>query len=406
MKLKLISIGFFIFFQTSSWGAKFQPCQTKEPFPPLPSIELKLIAGGLRSPVGLTHSRDATGRLFIIEQGGTIRIWQEGKVLAEPFLDIRKQVDSGGEKGLLGLAFHPNFSKTQKFYINYTATQKGLHTFISEFKTGSKKNQADPKSEKILLIIPQPYGNHNGGNIAFGPDGYLYIGMGDGGSANDPQNNAQKLSNLLGKMLRIDVNQKGQGKPYSIPPDNPFINQKAAEPEIWAYGLRNPWRFSFDQANGLLYTGDVGQNTREEIDVVHKGKNYGWRIMEGTICTPRVNRNCQKKGLELPIWDYPRSQGTAVIGGYVYRGHSISDLCGAYLYADFGNGKIFGLKPNEEKRAAAKTLLETGRLISSFGLDEKGEIFITDLKGEILKLVSASPPSPSSTKKKSWFPFF
>ncbi|HEX9759247.1 MAG TPA: PQQ-dependent sugar dehydrogenase [Nitrospiria bacterium] len=392
MKNIFFAITCFYFLQTPSWGANFQPCQTNESAPALPPIELKAIAKSLRSPVGLTHSRDHSGRLFIIEQGGTIRVLEEGKVLPEPFLDIRKQVDSGGEKGLLGLAFHPQFSKNKKFYINYTRTRKGLHTVISEFKTGRNKNQADPKSQRILMTIPQPYGNHNGGNIAFGPDGYLYIGMGDGGSANDPQNNGQKLSTLLGKMLRIDVDQKGKEKPYSIPPDNPFLNRKDAEPEIWAPGLRNPWRFSFDFSTGLLYAGDVGQSAREEINIVQSGKNYGWRTMEGTICTPRVKRNCKKQGLVLPIWDYPRSQGTTVIGGFVYRGHSIPNLCGTYLYADFGNGKIFGFRPNNKKPKEVKTLLETGRLISSFGEDEKGELYITDLKGDILQLIPAITP--------------
>jgi len=392
MKNIFFAITCFYFLQTPSWGANFQPCQTNESAPALPPIELKAIAKSLRSPVGLTHSRDHSGRLFIIEQGGTIRVLEEGKVLPEPFLDIRKQVDSGGEKGLLGLAFHPQFSKNKKFYINYTRTRKGLHTVISEFKTGRNKNQADPKSQRILMTIPQPYGNHNGGNIAFGPDGYLYIGMGDGGSANDPQNNGQKLSTLLGKMLRIDVDQKGKEKPYSIPPDNPFLNRKDAEPEIWALGLRNPWRFSFDFSTGLLYAGDVGQSAREEINIVQSGKNYGWRTMEGTICTPRVKRNCKKQGLVLPIWDYPRSQGTTVIGGFVYRGHSIPNLCGTYLYADFGNGKIFGFRPNNKKPKEVKTLLETGRLISSFGEDEKGELYITDLKGDILQLIPAITP--------------
>ncbi|MCI0528441.1 MAG: PQQ-dependent sugar dehydrogenase, partial [Nitrospira sp.] len=189
---------------------------------------------------------------------------------------------------------------------------------------------------RVLLTISQPYSNHNGGNIVFGPDGYLYIGMGDGGSANDPQNNGQNLSTLLGKMLRIKVDKSETGKAYSIPKDNPFVGTKGAAPEIWAYGLRNPWRFSFDPLTQLLYAGDVGQNDREEIDIIIKGKNYGWNIMEGTICTPGVNPNCKKQGLELPILDYPRSEGISVIGGYVYRGNLIPSLCGVYIYADYG----------------------------------------------------------------------
>jgi glucose/arabinose dehydrogenase len=239
------------------------------------------------------------------------------------------------------------------------------------------------------LTISQPYSNHNGGNLAFGKDGYLYIGMGDGGSANDPHGNGQNLVTLLGKMLRIDVDHTTEGKTYTIPPDNPFVGRKNAAPEIWAYGLRNPWRFSFDHATGLLYAGDVGQNAKEEIDVIRKGGNYGWNIMEGTICTPGVNRRCDRRGLELPIQDYPRSEGTVVIGGYVYRGHSLPNLCGTYLYGDFGNGRIFGLRYDGKSVTDAQRLLETGRPISSFGEDEQRELYLIDHGGEIFKIVAA-----------------
>jgi len=346
----------------------------------------------LRSPVGLTHAGDGTGRLFIIEQQGTIRIWKEGRIIPKPFLEIKKRVESGGEKGLLGLAFHPAFYKNKRFFVNYTSSSKGLHTVISEFKVGKNKNQADPESEKILLSIKQPYGNHNGGNIAFGKDGFLYIGTGDGGSGNDPFNNAQDLSSLLGKMLRIEVDQKGDGLPYAIPKDNPFIKRTKAAPEIWAFGLRNPWRFSFDPVTGFLYAGDVGQNAREEIDIIEKGQNYGWRIMEGKICTPGINRKCKKKNLQLPILDYPRSQGTTVIGGYVYRGQSIPGLCGTYLYADFGSGNIFGFRHKDKKVTLSKLIVRTNRSFSSFGEDENHELFMTDYSGDILKLVQEQHP--------------
>jgi glucose/arabinose dehydrogenase len=263
---------------------------------------------------------------------------------------------------------------------------------ISEFRVGPRPDEADKKSERILLTIPQPYSNHNGGNIVFGPDGYLYIGMGDGGSGNDPHGNGQNLSTLLGKMLRIHVDKSDPGKAYGIPPDNPFVSTKGTAPEIWAYGLRNPWRFAFDPMTQRLYAGDVGQNAREEIDVILKGKNYGWNIMEGTICTPGVNPNCNRQGLELPILDYPRSEGTAVIGGYVYRGSQIPALCGVYLFADYGNGRIFGLRYDGRSVTDHRVLLETGRSITSLGEDERRELYVVDGTGEVLKIADATQP--------------
>jgi len=392
LKYLFISLPIFLFFGSLAFGAPSKTCQIEEPSPSIPPIKLELIASDLRSPVGLTHAGDGTRRLFIIEQDGTIRIWKDGRIVPKPFLEIKKRVESGGEKGLLGLTFHPDFYKNKRFFVNYTSSSKGLHTVISEFKVGKNKNQADPESEKILLTIKQPYGNHNGGNIAFGKDGFLYIGTGDGGSGNDPFNNGQDLSSLLGKMLRIDVDQKGNGLPYAIPKDNPFIKRTKAALEIWAFGLRNPWRFSFDPVTGLLYAGDVGQNTREEIDIIEKGQNYGWRIMEGKICTPGINRKCKKKNLQLPILDYSRSQGTTVIGGYVYRGHSIPGLCGTYLYADFGSGNIFGFRHKGKKVTLSKLIVRTNRSFSSFGEDENHELFMTDYSGDILKLVQEQLP--------------
>src|SRR5581483_1200159 len=271
-----------------------------------PSLKLQPIAKGLTSPVGLSHAGDQSNRLFIVEQGGIIRILKNGALSEKIFLDIHDRVVSGGEKGLLGLAFHPKFSENRRFFLNYTAPvgPTGLQTVISEFKAGADPDAADPASERVLLTLPQPFPNHNGGQLAFGHDGFLYIGLGDGGSGNDPQGNGQNLAVLLGKMLRINVDAAGEGKAYAIPPDNPFAGRKGAAPEIWAYGLRNPWRFSFDGATGFLFAGDVGQNAREEIDLIQKGKNYGWNIMEGTICTPGVNPSCNKTGLQLPLVDY------------------------------------------------------------------------------------------------------
>jgi glucose/arabinose dehydrogenase len=388
----LLTLGIWFFTVQNSFSASPTPCQLKGPPAPFPKIQLESVAKGLRAPLGLFHAGEETRRLFIAEQGGTILIWEKGRISDRPFLDIRDRVTSGGEKGLLGLAFHPRYLENRRLFINYTSATNGLHTVISEFKVGNNPDQADHKSERILLSIPQPYANHNGGNIVFGPDGKLYIGMGDGGSGNDPHGNGQNLATLLGKMLRIDVDKSEGGKPYSIPPDNPFIGKKGAAPEIWAYGLRNPWRFSFDPVTGLLYAGDVGQNTREEIDVILRGKNYGWNIMEGTICTPGVNTKCDKSGLEMPILDYPRSEGTVVIGGHVYRGSIIPDLCGTYTYADYGNGRIYGLRYNGKAVTHHQTLLETHRSITSLGEDEERELYVLDGRGEILKIVPMGHP--------------
>ncbi len=374
------------------FGTPPVPCEIKGPSPPIPSIGLKSVVKGLRDPVGLFHAQDKSGRLFIVEQGGTIRILKKGKLLKKPFLNIRHRLISGGEMGLLGLAFHPDFSQNGRFFVNYTSRSGGLHTVISEFKMSGRLDEADPDSERILLTVDQPYSNHNGGAIAFGPDGALYIGMGDGGAANDPHGNGQNLDTLLGKMLRIDVDKRKAGKPYGIPQDNPFVTRKGAVPEIWAYGLRNPWRFSFDSLTGRLYAGDVGQNAREEIDIIRKGKNYGWNIMEGRICTPGIHLKCNQRGLEPPIVDYPRSEGTVVIGGYVYRGRSIPSLCGVYLFADFGNGRLFGLRYHEGRVTESRRLLSTRRSISSLGEDEHKELYLLDYNGEILKVIPATHP--------------
>lgn len=372
--------------------AATSPCQVKGAPHPLPPIRLETIAAGFEKPLGLTHAGDESGRLFLVQQGGTILIWKNGRVLETPYLDIRDRVTWGGEKGLLGLAFHPKFSKNRRFFVNYTSPSGGLHSVISEFTVGNRPDEVDPKTERILLTIPQPYPNHKGGDLVFGPDGFLYIGMGDGGSANDPHGNGQNLSTLLGKMLRIDVDKKDKGKAYGIPSDNPFVERKNAAPEIWAYGLRNPWRYSFDPVTGLLYVADVGQDDREEIDILQKGKNYGWNIMEGTICTPGVNPNCNKKGLELPMLDYSHAEGDAIIGGFVYRGRTILDLCGAYVYGDYGNGRIWALRYDGKTVTEHRLLLETHRRISSFGEDEQRELYVVDLDGEVLKIVPLGHP--------------
>ena len=370
------------FFAEQSNTALIKPCETKT-IPSLPNLKLELIAKGLKNPVHTTNAGDGSKRLFIVEQAGVVRILKDGKLLSTPFLNIKERVSSGGEKGLLSIAFHPKFQENGRFFINYTSPAGGLNTVISEFQVSNNPDVADTKSERIILTIEQPFTNHNGGQIAFGPDGYLYIGMGDGGSANDPHGHGQNLSTLLGAMLRIDVDKKDG---YGIPSDNPFKAQPNARPEIWAYGLRNPWRFSFDPLTGILYAGDVGQDNREEIDIIERGRNYGWNIMEGFICTPGVNSKCDKTGLTLPIVDYGRDDGVSVIGGVVYRGHEIPGLCGSYLYGDWGSGKLWALRRDGHEVAENKMLLDTKLSISSFGIDEAYEVYVVDHNGGVYKV--------------------
>lgn len=363
------------------------PCSTPDPFPPMPTIRLVTAFSALKAPVGLYHAGDGSGRVFIVEQRGTIQVRKPGQGGPKTFLDISDRVTSGGELGLLGLAFHPDFAENGRFLVNYTARTGGLHTVISEFRVNENPDQADGRIERILLSIPQPYANHNGGEIGFGPDGLLYIATGDGGSGNDPHGNGQSLLTLLGKILRIDVDRAEGDKAYGVPPDNPFVKRRNAAPEIWAYGLRNPWRFAFDPATGSLFAGDVGQGAREEINVIQKGGNYGWNVMEGSICTPGVNRRCSPRGFVAPIIDYPRSDGTTVVGGRVYRGQAIPSLCGVYLYGDFGSGVIWGLRYEGGAVIEQQKLLDTGRPVAAFGEDQQRELYVVDYAGEALKIV-------------------
>lgn len=384
---RLFMLGFSLLILQTACDLPF-PASETQAVPASSRIRLDRIVGGLANPTGLFHAGDGSGRLFVVEQRGMIRVLKNGVLEKRPYLDIRRRVTAGGEKGLLGLAFHPEFRENQRFFVNYTASKGGLQTVISEFSVGNPPDRANPASERILMMIPQPFSNHNGGQIAFGPDGYLYIGTGDGGAGNDPQGNGQDLRTRLGKMLRIGVDPGEGGKAYTIPADNPFAQSKNAAPEIWAYGLRNPWRFSFDSVTGGLFAGDVGQNAREEINLIRKGGNYGWNVMEGKLCTPGVNPRCDQRGLERPILDYPRRDGTVVIGGTVYRGRALPALIGAYLYGDFGSGRIWMLRHDGRRVTDHRLLLETGRRISAFGEDEQHELYVVDYGGEILKIVS------------------
>ncbi|MEK7350849.1 MAG: PQQ-dependent sugar dehydrogenase [Nitrospirota bacterium] len=342
-------------------------------------------APSLKSPVFLTHARDQSGRLFIVEQPGTIRILERGKLLEIPFLDIKERVLFGGEQGLLGLAFHPEYRLNGRFFVNYTRKDDGA-TVIAEYHRSEQVDRAG-REERILALIPQPYPNHNGGMIAFGPDGYLYIGMGDGGSGGDPQNRAQNKDELLGKLLRIDVSNLA---PYGIPTDNPFIRSKE-RPEVFAIGLRNPWRFSFDRETGDLWLADVGQNKWEEVNVVRKGGNYGWRVMEGLHCF-NLPEPCGKENFTSPLLEYDHQGGRcSITGGYVYRGSAIPALIGTYLYGDFCSGEIFSVRTAQGGQIKGEPwVLKTNAAISSFGEDENGEIYLLDHKGAVYQLAPGS----------------
>lgn len=326
------------------------------------------------------------GRLFIVERDGIIRVVNNdpAATTAPVFLDIRSRVSAGGETGLLGLAFHPNYAQNGFFYVNYTHDQDGtLVTRIARFRVSGNPNAADPNSELILLTVTQPFGNHNAGDLAFGPDGYLYVPLGDGGSGGDPDNRAQNLNDLLGKILRLDVDRSSSGNNYAIPADNPFVGQDGRD-EIWAYGVRNPWRISFDRQTGDLYTADVGQNAWEEVSLQPAdspgGENYGWRLKEGTHCF-NPGSNCDPGGLTEPIHEYAHANGRcSITGGFVYRGQQFPTLQGWYLFADFCSGELFGLAPGTHSpvRFAA-----TGGRITTFGEDDSGELLFATLSGTI-----------------------
>jgi len=335
------------------------------------ALTLTPVAKGLKEPTAIAHAGDGSRRLFILEQDGTIRIVRKGTVIATPFLDIRSLVRSGGERGLLGIAFPPDFASGKTFYVNYTDRNGIGNTSIDSFRVGSDPDRAAPATRKKLLGIVQPFANHNGGQLAFGPDGFLYIGTGDGGSGGDPHGNGQSKDTLLGKILRIDV--RSGTTPYAVPKANPFGN------EIWAYGLRNPWRFSFDRETGDLYIADVGQNEVEEIDFqpagAGAGANYGWSVMEGSRCFKK--RGCKSDGLTLPVAEYLQGKGDcSVTGGYVYRG-SIEKLRGIYFFGDFCSGRIWGLRKSGASWST-QLLTDTTYSISTFGEDENGELYLAD----------------------------
>lgn len=383
---RIYQTSFFLFILLScSFSGNKSEVSEAESAPPAYSLSLKLVASDLEAPVGMSVANDGTNRLFVIEQPGVIRIIKNGTLLSAPFLDITSIVDHGSnlysEKGLLGLAFHPQYKTNGKFYVYYSAatTVKGMDhkSVIAEYKVSASSADAATASGRVLLEIQEPESNHNGGCMQFGPDGYLYIGVGDGGGAGDKHGasgNGQNTQTLLGKILRIDVNAETA---YKIPPDNPFVGTPS-RPEIFAYGLRNPWRFSFDRKTGKLFCGDVGQNEWEEVNIIEKGKNYGWRIMEGNHCyDPSVN--CNRNGLMLPIAEYGHQEGKSITGGYVYRGGQSPDMNGKYIFADW-TGKFFMLSQNASTTEWNRYLLTLKNFsgdfyVNSFGEDENGELY-------------------------------
>jgi glucose/arabinose dehydrogenase len=349
-----------------------------------PTIRLTPVVEALSQPLFVTESNDDSGRLFIVEKGGLIRILDQGTLHPLPFVDLTTKVTNTSEMGLLGLAFHPGFAQNGRFFVNYATMVDGpRRSVIAEYQVSTgDPNAADPTTERILLTVDQPAGNHNGGVLAFGPDGYLYVGLGDGGGSNDTFGNAQDLSTLLGAILRIDVDQDA---PYGIPAGNPFVADPGARDEIWAWGLRNPWRFSFDRLTGQLWAADVGQNRWEEVDLIRKGRNYGWNIMEGSHCFDQTEE-CDTAGLELPVAEYGHDEGNSVTGGYVYRGEARTPLWGSYVFGDFGTGRIWSLTPRPGNTWKRRLLLDTDLSISSFGEDVQGNLYVVSLGGSVSRM--------------------
>jgi glucose/arabinose dehydrogenase len=352
-----------------------------------PAIGFEPVLTDLNGPLGYLDANDGTDRFFVVEKDGRVLVSAGGELRDSPFLDISELVSTGSEQGLLGMALDPGFAENGRVFVSYTDTE-GDSQIVRYTVSADDPDRLDPDSAFTILSLDQPYRNHNGGNILFGPDGYLYLGFGDGGSQGDPDNRAQDPAQFFGKILRIDVS--GAQEPYGIPPDNPFVDDPSFAPEIFAWGLRNPWRFSFDRETGDLWIGDVGGGSFEEIDLVPagtSGPNFGWSIFEGEECYR--GEGCDQADLTPPVTQYPHDYGCSVTGGYVYRGANIPDLVGTYLFADYCTGYLWGLIPNGDGAYTATEYLETDMSPSSFAQDASGELYITDLNGAIYRLVGA-----------------
>jgi glucose/arabinose dehydrogenase len=352
------------------------------------------VADRLAAPVGIVNAGDGSGRLYVLEQAGRVRVIErDGSLRPAPFVDLSGRILSGGERGLLGFAFHPDYARNRRVFVHYSRAGDGA-TIVAELRAAADGRSADPASQRELLQLTQPFSNHNGGQLAFGPDGYLYIGLGDGGSGGDPFGNAQNTSVLLGKILRIDVDAAPSGgRAYAIPPDNPFaadgVRPGGGLPEVWAYGLRNPWQFSFDPEGGDLYIGDVGQGRWEEVNRQpgdsRGGENYGWDVMEGRHC---YEGDCDQAPYLKPIAEYSHDLGCSITGGHVYRGQRQPELAGIYVFGDYCSGLLFTLQV-DEGTVTPKIVLESGLSITAFGTGEDGEIYVAGLGGTLHRVVVA-----------------
>lgn len=355
--------------------------------PGFPDVTLVPVAGGFTQPVQIVEAGDGSGRLFVVERAGLVYVMESGEVRDLPWLDLRAFVKSqGAEQGLLSIAFPPGLAQRRHFYAVYTDQADSV--VLARYALLAGSDEVDPDGGEVLLTVPQPFANHNGGGSAFGPDGMLYLSLGDGGGANDPLGNGQNTDTLLGKLLRLDV--EAGGAPYAVPADNPFVTASGGRGEIWAYGLRNPWRFSFDRTTGDLYIADVGQALYEEINFQPAasagGENYGWSVMEGAHCFRA--QDCDREGLVAPVAEYPHegSGDCSVTGGYVYRGQRHPELRGIYFYGDFCSGQIRGLRRNGGAWLS-EVMLDSGLQISSFGEDQDGELLVADYReGEIYRI--------------------
>jgi glucose/arabinose dehydrogenase len=400
--LRLAAAALIAIFVWGCQGTSSAPTLPPVTPPPVPlQLELLTVATGFASPVDLQQPSDGTPRLFVVEQAGRIRIVQNGTLLATPYLDITSKVESGGEEGLLGLVFHPRFSQNGRFFVHYTRRVAGvIQHVIAEYAQSSANPNLASTTERIILIVPKTptnQSNHNADQMAFGSDGMFYAGFGDGGGGGDTDNNAQNPNTLLGKLIRLDVDTTPPaGQSYVVPPDNPFLSRPAPANTIWADGLRNPWRFSFDFGVSpvRLILADVGQGAWEEVDIVTRGGNYGWRIMEGTHCFNPAS-GCSTTGLTLPIFEYSHAQGDdSVTGGYVYRGTRIPQLAGTYVFGDFISGRIWGLAQDAQGVWVRSDLLQLGiNTVSSFGRDQAGELYVLNYgTGSVLRFHQVGTP--------------